>query len=53
MKDCLFTLYDESMAGIVSALEPRYNVCALCVQINDLPLAFITPLCSNNSDICH
>ena len=53
MKDCLFTLYDESMAGIVSTLEPRNDIGALRIQVNDLSLAFITPLCSDNSDICH
>jgi hypothetical protein len=53
MKDCLFTLYDESMAGVVSALEPRNDICALRIQVNDLTLTFITPLCTNNSDICH
>ncbi len=44
VQDCLFSIDYQGMPGIVAALEPYHGGHSFGQQINDLALAFVTPL---------
>jgi hypothetical protein len=45
--------YDDGMAGIITPLEAHNNICIFGKEIDDLPLAFVSPLCTDNNYISH
>ena len=51
MQDCLLAVDDERMSGVVTALEPHDGRGTIGEEIDDLPLALITPLGANDDDI--
>jgi hypothetical protein len=48
MEDPLLAVDDQRVAGVVAALEPDDHLCALGQQIDQLALAFVTPLRTDN-----
>ena len=48
MQDRLLAIDDERMPGIVAALEARNHADPLGQQVDDLALAFIAPLRTQN-----
>jgi hypothetical protein len=47
----LLTVDDERMSGVVSALKTHDTLCVIRQPINNLSLAFITPLGTNYYDV--
>jgi hypothetical protein len=41
------------MASVISSLKTDNHVDKLAKEVNDLPLAFVTPLASHDNDIGH
>ena len=50
MQNGFLALDDERVAGVVSALETRHGADAFGEQIDDLALAFVAPLRTENYD---
>jgi hypothetical protein len=53
MKNKLLTAHNHGVAGVIAPLKPDNNIGMFCQQINDLALAFITPLGADYDYVSH
>ena len=56
MQNGLLTAHDEGVAGVVPALESPHDRCTIGQQIDNLTLAFVSPLQADDDDAsahCH
>ena len=53
MQDRLFSVDDEGVAGIIAALKSDYDIRVLGEEVDDLTLALISPLSSDDSYVGH
>jgi hypothetical protein len=53
MENKLFSTHNHGVSGIVAALKPDHEIGIFCQQINDLTLAFITPLGADYDYVGH
>ena len=53
MQDRLFSVDDEGVAGIIAALKSDYDIRVLGEEVDDLALALISPLSSDDSYVGH
>jgi hypothetical protein len=53
MKNKLLVIDNQGVAGIVAALKTYYTVSLFSQQVNDFAFSFVSPLGSNDNDICH
>jgi hypothetical protein len=53
VKDKLITPYHQGMAGVISSLKTDNHVSKLAEEVDDLPLAFVTPLTSHDYHVGH
>ncbi len=53
MEGELATRVDDGVAGIVAALRADDDVGTTCEQVDDLPLAFVTPLAADDGEDRH
>ena len=42
---------DQGMTGIMTALEPHYALRVISEPVNDLALALVSPLCTDNNNV--
>ena len=48
-----FTVYDDGVSCIIATLVAGNHLCIGREEICDFPLAFVTPLSTNNYYLCH
>ena len=53
VQNTLLTIDDESVTGVVAALETDDRLGILCQHIDNLAFAFVSPLRAENHDIGH
>ena len=53
MQDVLPAIHDDRMSGVVAALKTDHHIHFGSEQIDDLALAFVAPLRTNDSHVRH
>jgi hypothetical protein len=53
MKDGLFTVHHQCVAGVITALEADDNVRILSEEVDDFAFTFVSPLGADDRDVCH
>ena len=53
MKDGLFAVDDQRMAGVITALKADDNVRVVGEEIDDLAFAFVAPLGADDCNVGH